>query len=99
MRLAQFIAAIAATAIFGVVEAKAQDHIELAARINVAENICNINFGQRLLHHVMLASAERNITPQQAAVLAYRRHARILAHLNRDQKLDQFCQNARSGRL
>lgn len=75
------------------------DHIETAAIINVAENICDINFGDRLLHHVMLAAAEMDIQISAAARLADRRHTEIVSYLSKNRKLDEFCDNAKAGRL
>ncbi|GKY86586.1 hypothetical protein [Sinisalibacter aestuarii] len=74
-------------------------HIEMAARINVAENICDINFGDRLLHHVMMGGSELGLTLEQAAIRADRRHEEIVRYLNRNSKLDEFCRNARQGKL
>ncbi|WP_292023363.1 hypothetical protein [Maritimibacter sp. UBA3975] len=75
------------------------DHVETAAIINVAENLCDINFGDRLLHHVMLAASEMSIGIEAAAVLTDRRHAEIVSYLNQTRKLDEFCNNARAGKL
>jgi hypothetical protein len=74
-------------------------NIEMAARINVAENLCDVNFGDRLLHHVMLGAAELGIGVEAAAVLADRRHVEIVRFLNKTRKLDEYCANARSGKL
>lgn len=74
-------------------------NVEMAARINVAENLCDVNFGDRLLHHVMLAAAELEIGIEAAAVLADQRHVEIVRFLNKARKLDEFCSNARSGKL
>ena len=74
-------------------------NIEMAARINVAENLCDINFGERLLHFVMLGASDLGITMQSAAVLADSRHTEIVRYLNQNRKLDEFCANARAGKL
>ena len=74
-------------------------NIEMAARINVAENLCDINFGDRLLHHVMLGASELDVGIEVAAVLADRRHTEIVRYLNRKHKLEEFCANARRGKL
>lgn len=76
-------------------------HIETAARMNVAENLCDINFGQTrgVVHHVLLGAAQLNISLEYAAILADKRHAEIVRYLNRVNKLDEFCRNARAGKL
>jgi hypothetical protein len=75
------------------------ENVETAARINVAENVCDINFGERLLHHVMLAASELRMTVDQVAVYADVRHREILSYLKRNRKLDEFCANAKRGKL
>lgn len=74
-------------------------NIEMAARINIAENICDINFGKKLLHFVMLGAHDMRISIEDAARLADKRHLEIVRYLNKNKSLDRFCQNARSGRL
>jgi hypothetical protein len=80
-------------------EARRNANIEMAAKINVAENICDINFGNSLLHYVMLAANDLNIEIEAAAKLGDKREAEIVRYLNSNSKLDQFCQNARNGKL
>jgi hypothetical protein len=80
-------------------EARRNANIEMAAKINVAENICDISFGDRLLHFVMLAANDLNIEIEAAAKMADKRHSEIVRYLNSNSKLDQFCRNARSGKL
>lgn len=81
------------------VAAPVNNNIEMAARINVAENICDINFGRRLLHFIMLGANEMGVSVESAARMADLRHAEIVRHLNKRGGLDQFCRNARGGRL
>ncbi|EBU8131901.1 hypothetical protein BZU93_28975 [Salmonella enterica subsp. enterica] len=82
-----------------VAKPKRNENIELAARINVAENICDVNFGGKLLHHVMLGAAELRVSMETAAKMADGRHAEIVRHLNKTRRLDEFCRNARRGKL
>ncbi len=74
-------------------------HLELAAKINAAENICDINFGKTLLHHVMLAAADLGVSVPTAARMANARQAQIVRQLNKHHKLDAFCSDARNGSL
>lgn len=77
-------------------------NVEMAATINVAENICDINFGTGrggLVHYVMLAAADMRITIDAAAQLADVRAREIMAFIVSNNRTAQFCQNARAGRL
>lgn len=91
--------AIGLMPIVGFSQIKDSPNIEMAARINVAENLCDINFGDRLLHFVMVGASELNISTESAAVLADSRHTEIVRFLNQSGRLDEFCQNARAGKL
>lgn len=77
-------------------------NIETAATMNVAENICDINFGTgrgSLVHFVMLAAAELQITIDAAAQLADARAREIMAFIVNNNRTAQFCRNAQAGRL
>ena len=80
-------------------------HLEMAARMNVAENLCDINYNGNgvgpggVVHHTMMAAAELNIDVYEAARLADERHSEIVRYLNQTRKLDAFCVNARNGQL
>jgi hypothetical protein len=47
----------------------------------------------------MLAASDLNVPIETAAKMADKRHAEIVAYLNKTRKLDQFCRNARSGKI
>lgn len=77
-------------------------NIEMAATINVAENICDINFGTGaggLVHYVMLAAAELRMNIDAAAQLADVRGREIMAFIVSNNRTAQFCANAKAGRL
>lgn len=78
---------------------KVSEYIELAAIMNVAENVCDINFGPQVAFATMDAAREMAISVEAAAALADARHSEILTYLNQQGKLDEFCANARAGRL
>ena len=77
-------------------------HIETAARMNVAENICDINFGSgpgSLTHFVMLAATELRVSLTAAAEMADVRSREIMKFIVSRNRTAQFCSNARSGQL
>ena len=80
-------------------------HLETAARMNTAENLCDINYNGGgpgvggVVHHVMMAAAEMKLDINTVARMADARQAEIVAYLNRTSNLDSFCQNARRGKL
>ena len=88
----------------GLAQSETLSHLEIAARMNVAENLCDINFSggpnpSGVVHHTMIAAAEMNISIEAAARMADARHAEIVSYLNRASKLDEFCCNARKGNI
>jgi hypothetical protein len=78
---------------------KVSRYIELAAVMNVAENVCSLSFGPQVAFAAMDAAREMGISVEAAAALADARHSEILTYLNHQGKLDEFCANARAGRL
>lgn len=77
-------------------------NIEIAAKMNVAENICDINFGTgpgSLVHYVMMATAELRVTVDTAAQMADIRSREIMKYLVNNNRTSQFCANAIHGRL
>jgi hypothetical protein len=77
-------------------------NIEIAAKMNVAENICDINFGTgpgSLVHFVMMAAAELRVTVDTAAQMADIRSREIMRYVVNNNRTAQFCANAKHGRL
>lgn len=77
-------------------------NIEVAAKMNVAENICDINFGTgpgSLIHFVMLAAADLRISVGAAAEIADVRSREIMKFIVSKNRTAQFCANARAGKL
>lgn len=83
--------------------AKLKSHsLEKAATMNVAENICGINFGAGpggVVHFVMLGAAEMKIDLHVAAKITDERAKDILYFVITKRQVDEFCSNARSGRF
>lgn len=77
-------------------------NIEMAAKMNVAENICDINFGTgpgSLVHFVMMAAAELRVSSDTAAQMADIRSREIMKFVVNNNRTAQFCANAKNGRL
>ena len=77
-------------------------NLELAAIKNVAENIGNINWRQGpggVVHHVMLAAAEMNISVERAAHLADLRGKDVMYSVMTKNRKAQFCRNAKAGKF
>lgn len=77
-------------------------NIEIAAKMNVAENICDINFGTgpgSLVHFVMLAAVELRVELNTAAQMADVRSREIMKFIVSNNRTAQFCTNAKRGRL
>lgn len=77
-------------------------NIEMAAKMNVAENICEVNFGQGsggVVHFVLLAAAELRVSVETAAQMADIRHREILKYIVRNNKTSEFCKNAKRNKL
>ncbi|TIL56718.1 MAG: hypothetical protein E5Y79_28345 [Mesorhizobium sp.] len=77
-------------------------NLEIAAKMNVAENICDINFGSgpgSLVHFVMLAAAELRVSVDAAAQMADVRSREIMKFIVSSNRTAEFCRNAKSGKL
>lgn len=77
-------------------------NIETAAKMNVAENICDINFGTgpgSLVHFVMLAAAELRVSLDAAAQMADVRSREIMKFIVSNNRTAEFCHKAKSGKL
>ncbi|MEN3145228.1 hypothetical protein ABDF71_24880 [Ochrobactrum sp. WV_118_8] len=77
-------------------------NIETAARMNVAENICDINFGKgpgSLVHFVMLAASEMRVPVETAADMADIRSREIMKFIVNKNRTAQFCSNAKRNKL
>lgn len=80
-------------------------NLEMAAKINVAENMCGINFnrgrgyGYAVTHHVMLAASELGLSVVATAELADRRSRQIVVSIKQKKRVKEFCRNAKAGRL
>lgn len=100
-----FLTATLAAFIATSVRAQVSSNIEMAARMNVAENLCDVNYNGGgtglggVVHYTMMAASELKVSIEAAAALADARHRQIVTYLNEAGKLDEFCQNARAGKL
>ncbi|WJI47998.1 hypothetical protein NL532_15850 [Mesorhizobium sp. C120A] len=68
--------------------------------MNVAENICDINFGTgpgSLVHFVMLAAAELRVSVDAAAQMADVRSREIMKFIVSNNRTEEFCKKAKSG--
>lgn len=77
-------------------------NIETAATMNVAENICDINFGEgpgSLVHFVMLAAAELRVSLDAAAQMADVRSREIMKFIVSNNRTAKFCANAKNGKF
>lgn len=78
------------------------DDLETAARIGVSQMLCDMNSGAGSggwNHYIGQGADKMHISHEAAEEVVKARQREILTFLNRSHRLDEFCRNARAGRL
>lgn len=94
------ITVIASSHLTGAVSAQPlQSDLEQAAIIGTALMVCDISTGAGSHgwgHHIMVGSDTLGVSQDAATEMVESRIWQILEYLNREKKLDEFCDNARA---